>query len=82
MANEIYQNITQMVASCEVFCRKRKHSSGDYNDVPTCGIVTSAGVDGIFLLYSFEENQWVVRGITEYYISLNEHHDIIKAQIE
>jgi hypothetical protein len=79
--NGVNQNIAQMVASREDFCQKRKRSSDDYNDIPSCGIVTS-GVDWVFLLYSFEENQWVVRRTAVYTILLDEHDDISKAHIE
>jgi hypothetical protein len=79
--NGVNQNIAQMVASREDFCRKRKRTSDDYIDIPSCGIVTS-GDYWVFLLYSFEENQWVVRRTGIYPILLNEHTPIDKAHIE
>ena len=77
----VYQNIAQMVASREDYCRKRKRSSDDFKDIPSCGIVTS-GSDWVFLLYSFEENQWVVRRTAVHTITLDEYIGIGKAPIE
>ncbi len=77
----VAQNIAQLVASREEYCRRFKRNAEDICNVPSSGIV-STGEDWIFIRYMYEDGQWNLYRSNVRKITLEERNLISLERIE
>lgn len=77
----VLQNVAQLVASREDYCKRFKRKMDDIYDLPSSGIVTT-GEGWIFVRYVKENDEWKLYRSDELKIALDVHIPVLFSSVE